>query len=95
MTENGSAALSSGIEGPARGLPKGSPGFDIVTRTHVEGHAAAAMRSNGINSGTLYINNPRICTSCMQNLPRMLPTGSRLKVVLPDGSVVRFEGKAP
>jgi hypothetical protein len=95
MTENGVTPLRSGIEGPARGIPKGGAGFNIVTRTHVEGHAAAAMRSQGVKSGTLYINNPEICVACTKLLPRMLPPGSQLKVVLPDGSAVRFKGSSP
>jgi hypothetical protein len=86
------APLASGWKGPAALMPKGSPGFDIVTRTHVEGHAAALMRTEGAASGTLHINNPVICPSCSKLLPDMLPPGSRLTVVLPNGTRVPFLG---
>jgi SCP1.201-like deaminase len=84
--------LRSGWQGPASDIPRGTSGFDIVTRTHVEGHAAAVMRQNGLTDATVYINNPVICDSCMNNLPRMLPSGSRLTVVTPDGAAVTFTG---
>lgn len=35
-------------------MPKGSPGFDAYTRTHVEGHASAIMQRQGISEGLLY-----------------------------------------
>jgi hypothetical protein len=73
-------------------MPKGSAGFDIVTRTHVEGHAAAWMQQNGVSNATVYINNPVICDSCMNYLPRMLAPGSQLTVVAPDGTAVTFTG---
>jgi hypothetical protein len=69
-------------------MPKGSAGYDIVTRTHVEGDAAAYMRQHGITSGTLYINNPEICSSCNKLLPRMLAEGSSLTVI-PRGGVAK------
>jgi SCP1.201-like deaminase len=84
--------LQSGYDGPASSMPRGSPGFDRYTRTHVEGHAAALMRQQGITDGTLYINNPKICDNCTELLPTMLPQGSKLRVVLPDGTVKLFEG---
>jgi hypothetical protein len=34
-------------------MRKGSPGFNRVTKTHVEGQTAASMRILGINRGTL------------------------------------------
>jgi len=64
-----------------------------VTRTHVEGHAAALMHQRGLREATVYINNPEICPSCQKLLPRMLPPGSRLTVVLPDGTRVPFRGR--
>jgi hypothetical protein len=85
--------LKSGWSGPAEGVPRGTSGFDIVTRTHVEGHAAAIMRQTGLREATVYINNPAICTSCQKLLPRMLPSGGRLTVVLPDGSSQVFVGR--
>jgi len=71
-------------------MPKGSPGFDRVTLTHAEGQAAAMMRHLGIKRATLYINNPKICLSCFENLPKMLPRGATLKIVLPRGNAVTF-----
>ena len=62
---------------------------------HAEGHAAALMRQNGISEATLYINNPNICAPCTKYLPEMLPAGSTLNIVLPDGRVVQFKGIAP
>ncbi len=55
--------LESGWNGPAIQMPPKSSGFNIVTRTHVEGHAAALMNQNNWRNGTLYINNPP-CSSC-------------------------------
>jgi hypothetical protein len=49
--------LRSGWEGPASLIDPGTPGFDIITRTHVEGHAAALMIINNWSKGVLYINN--------------------------------------
>ena len=83
----------SGTGGPTYLMPKGSPGFNRVTKTHVEGHAAALMRTLGINRGTLYINNPKICASCDKLLPRMLAPGTTLKVVRPDGAAKTFTGR--
>ena len=73
-------------------LYQGSPGFDIVTRTHVEGQAAALMQRQGIGQGILYINNPAICTSCTRNLPYMLELGRSLEVVPFNGISVPFTG---
>ncbi len=87
------ADLISGVDGPAASMQ--GNGFDRATRTHVEGHAAAIMRREGIAYGRLYINNPEICGSCARLLPRMLPPGSTLDVVLPNGGVVSFRGAKP
>jgi len=84
--------LKSGWSGPAESVPRGTSGFDIVTRTHVEGHAAAIMRQESLREGTVFINNPRICVSCEKLLTKMLPSGSKLRVVLPDGSLRVFVG---
>jgi hypothetical protein len=89
-TEN--IPLKSGRAGPASSMPEGSSGFDIVSRTHVEGHAAAWMRQHGVTEATLRINNPVICDSCMANLPRMLAPGSRLTIVTIDGAAITFTG---
>jgi hypothetical protein len=87
--------LESGYDGPAASIPLGSDGFDAYTLSHVEGHAAALMRQQGITEGTLYINNPEICASCTKLLPEMLPPGANLRVVLPDGTVKEFRGIGP
>lgn len=76
-------------------MPDGSRGFDLMTKVHVEGHAAAIMQQQEINEGTLFINNPKICVSCDKLLPRMLPPGVTLNVVLPDGTVEQFMGENP
>jgi hypothetical protein len=93
---NGPAiGLESGYDGPAASIPQGSAGFDAYTLSHVEGHAAALMRQQGITEGTLFINNPEICVSCTKLLPEMLPPGASLRVVLPDGTVREFRGVGP
>jgi RHS repeat-associated protein len=75
----------SGRGGPAASMPNGSPGFNGLTKTHAEGHAAAIMHQIGALSGTLYINNSDgPCpgrTGCDAQLARMLPAGAKLRVV--------------
>jgi hypothetical protein len=93
--DNPDIALQSGYEGPAASMPPGSPGYDGRTLSHVEGHAAALMREQEITEGRLYINNPAICDNCTRLLPKMLPPGSTLSVVLPDGTIIRFKGIVP
>ena len=78
--------LISGRAGPARSIEKGTKGFDLVVKTHVEGHAVALMRQLGLTEGRVYLNNPNICESCLKLLPRMLPPGTKLEVVTPLGS---------
>jgi hypothetical protein len=87
--------LQSGYDGPAQNMPAGSSGFNGVTLSHVEGHAAALMRQLGVSEAWVEINNPDICGSCMNLLPRMLPPGAKLHVVLPDRTEVLFEGIGP
>jgi hypothetical protein len=84
--------LQSGYDGPAILMPEESAGFDSYTLGHVEGHAAALMRQQGMTEGTLYINNPEICVSCTKLLPKMLPPGATLRIVLPGGTVTEFKG---
>jgi Double-stranded DNA deaminase toxin A len=74
------AQFESGWGGPATDMAKGASGYDIVTRIHVEGNAAAYMEQEGITSGVLYINNPNICSSCSRLLPRVLALGGTLTV---------------
>ena len=85
-------ALQSGTQGPAANMPPGSLGFDGYTKTHVEGQAAALMWQRGIDDATLFINNPEICDRCTSLLPRMLPPGATLRVILPNGTVMEFKG---
>lgn len=86
--------LLSGRAGPAASLAKATPGFNAITKTHVEGHAAAIMRQQGIKEATIYINNPKVCRPCQQNLANMLPSGAKLTVVLPSGVAKTFIGNA-
>lgn len=92
-TSAGDFDLMSGVGGPGSAMPRGVSGFDLLTRTHVEGNAAAIMQNQGIDEGSVYINNPSICPNCTRNLPYMLGPGRALNVVLPDGTVVPFTGK--
>jgi hypothetical protein len=92
LPDGKTVTLQSGYDGPAKAMPGGSPGFDTITKGHVEGHAAAIMRQDDLSEGTLRINNPEICENCAELLPRMLPPGARLRVILPDGTVTEFEG---
>jgi hypothetical protein len=92
QTPTGEIPLESGSQGPAADMPPGSLGFDGVTKLHVEGQAAALMWQLGITDGTLSINNPEICESCMSLLPRMLPPGANLRVILPNGTITEFRG---
>jgi hypothetical protein len=91
-TSRGDVSLSSGRLGPAQAIPAGSRGFDAYTRTHVEGHAAGLMKSEGITEGTLFINNPNVCASCSANLSRMLAPGSTLTVITPNGVAQTYRG---
>jgi hypothetical protein len=93
-TPKGDFELVSGTGGPALRM-LGKPGFNRWTLTHVEGHAAAEMWQNKIGEATLYINNTAICGQCIANLPRMLPPGAKLHVVLPNGASRTFSGRAP
>lgn len=85
----------SGVSGPAKNMPKGSPGFTGVLRSHVEAHSAALMRERRTMNATLYINNPP-CRfrngGCDAMLPRMLPNGASLRVVGPRGFDKTYHG---
>ena len=86
--------LLSGEAGPGGTLPKPAPGFNAITSTHFEGHPAAMMRQQGIKEGTLYINNSKFCLPCRQYIELILPSGSKLTIVLPDGTTVTYLGNA-
>jgi hypothetical protein len=92
-TASGEFDVISGRAGPASTMS--GNGFDIVSRMHAEGHAAAIMRILGNDEGILFINNPEICSSCSTNLNRMVPTGARMTVVLPNGMRVPFPRTNP
>lgn len=82
-------ALISGWHPPAALMPKGTPGMNIVTKSHVEAHAAAIMRNEGLANATLWINRAPCggATGCRNLLPRMVPSGSTLTInVVPNGS---------
>jgi len=86
--------LKSGYNGPTLNVPDDSSDFDIITMTHVEGHAAALMRQMGISEAWLRINNPNICDSCLRDLEtKMLPPGAKLHVILPNGHEETFTGE--
>jgi nucleic acid/nucleotide deaminase of polymorphic system toxin len=77
VTAGDMVQFQSGWGGPATDMPKGSSDYDIVTRTHVEGDVAAYMQQQGVSSGTLYINNPVICSSCTSLFQECLPRAAR------------------
>jgi hypothetical protein len=94
--------LLSGVKGPAQSFPTGTPGFNGYFRRHVEGHAAAYMRQEGIKDATVFINRTTPCGgTCLKAIksaggfPRIrvaLPKGYTLRVVTSDGQVLIFKG---
>ena len=82
-------SLISGWHPPASLMPKGTPGMDIVTKMHVEAHAAAIMRLDGLKTATLWLNRTPCAgiTGCEHLLPRMVPQGSELLIhIVSNGS---------
>lgn len=81
--------LKSGYKGPSAELPKPRRGMHGNILSHVEAHAAAAMRLQRVNRATLYINRIPCADAkppgCHLMLPRMLPEGAELTVYGPDG----------
>lgn len=82
---NAARNLESGRAGPARdiGAPAGlNLPEQLAIVTHVEAHAAAAMRSSNEPHATLYLNRRPCRTSygCDTRMPTMLPTGGTLQV---------------
>jgi len=90
---NEDISLVAGVKGPAFGTPK-TPGMNIVTKTHVEGHTAAIMRQRGISEAELFINKVPCggVRGCGAMLPRMLPEGAKLRVRGPNGYDKTFIG---
>lgn len=90
-------SLKSGEDGPSMAVRgKGINGFNGNQLLHVEGHAAAQMRTTGAMGADLEIN--RIpCTKgngggCDGLLPKMLPEGARLRIYGPDGYYKEYTG---
>jgi hypothetical protein len=90
VSRGSTESLVSGKGGPASRIAKGTPGFTGLTRTHVEGHAAAVMREEGIERAALFLNRPpcSVRPGCDANLERMLPPGAKLTVFFPGGKKV-------
>jgi YD repeat-containing protein len=89
--------LQSGVKGPSEAVRgQGLPGFNGNQLTHVEGHAAAHMRSIGATYGTLDINKVPCSAGsgggCDGLLPAMLPEGAQLRVRGPDGFDQTYTG---
>jgi hypothetical protein len=88
-------ALESGYRGPSRTIAgRGVPGFNNITLSHVEGHAAAIMRIEGVRTAILEINRVPCQgrNGCEVNLRRMLPPGARLHVFGPDNFFRSYVG---
>ncbi len=85
-TPNGPVYLSSRGKGPGSQYLPGPPTPDInSSASHVEGHAAALMRENGVTDLTVTINHPGgPCGTCRGTSPSsvaaLLPKGSTLTV---------------
>jgi hypothetical protein len=73
----------SGAAGGPSALPL--PGRNNTNFFHVEAHAAQMMRAEGMRDATLYINKVpcAVGPGCANQLPNMLPPGSRLRVIGP------------
>lgn len=95
VRSDGSATdLTSGLKGPSALLPKPRPGMNGNIVGHVESHAAALMRQEGLDEAALWINRAPCGgpNGCAANLSRMVPQGSTLNVfVMPGGSAAEFE----
>jgi hypothetical protein len=68
-------------------MPKGTPGMNGRTKTHVEGHNCAIMRLFALTQGFLHINRVPCSgpTGCGALLPFMLPSGAEIGVIGPGG----------
>ena len=87
--------IKSGYDGPSATRPNGTtPGMNWRVRSHVEAHVAAIMRNENLDRAELWINRDPCPgpTGCDAMLPRMLPSGAKLTIHLPDGTVRVYEG---
>jgi len=74
---------------------KGTRGMNMVTKIHVEAHAAAIMRLDGLKTATLCLIRAPCAgiTGCEHLLPRMVPAGSELLIhIVPNGSPANIVG---
>jgi hypothetical protein len=76
----------------------GVPRMNGNIKSHVEAHASVVMRKESLKEATLYINkvpcptkDPR-SLGCYDALPHMLPEGSRIRVIGPNGFDETFVG---
>jgi RHS repeat-associated protein len=85
VNDGAQTPLTSGYDGAASSIPRGTSGFSLLTRAHVEGQAAAIMRQQSMEEATLYVNNAPCLgvQGCDYLLPRMLPEDAQLRVVAP------------
>lgn len=68
--------------------------MNAITPSHVECHVAMIMRITGFTEATVVINRPKgPCGYCDTGLAGVLPSGSSLTVIWPEGSKT-YRGKA-
>ena len=89
--------LISGQGGMSDGLAQeGESGFTRFNQTHVEPQAVRILEMVGAEEGTVFINHAggpcQARAGCRQNLEKMLPEGTKLRVVWPGGEQT-FDGK--
>jgi len=84
-TSNGTAAVHSGM---TNGKVPDGPGNDIVSGTHVEGHAVRRMKREGVSKGTLTLPpGKRTCHHCKKLIPIQLGPGRTLQVLTSNGKI--------
>jgi hypothetical protein len=99
-TSIGDIDLLSGYAGPSAAMEPGRvPGMNNLIKSHVEAHAASAMRQLGLDDATLYLNQTpcvwRNGGGCNAMLPRMLGEGRQLTLVVPGQIDQVYRGVAP
>lgn len=70
-------------------LAKPRPGMNGNIVSHVEAHAAALMRTQGMDEATLFINRMPCSggNGCLANISQMVPAGKTLNIfVMEEGS---------